>query len=333
MRELIYYPSFEVSNHEWLKFALLYLENLDPIIPESGDVYLSEEYRMIVSETDLIQKHRPSYEEGNNATLDAIDQIDSILKHPEAFKGIFSDGNFLDKWKNKDAQQVTLFKEKYTDYWEKFCEDNNLGSITHHGLKISRDVANIYMTILAQCVADSRGVSTITDNSLLDHFSIFSRKTSHKNTNIFKAAQGIIELKLPGNLKEISIKDIVTLRNKPNFRQQQKAFHTELELFLGNMEKGNKDVVFEKSLGNIWSDFSDEIVQAGTGTVTFGLGVWLLFQSCGTTMFPDLQKMAEGTALTVSSVISIRNTWKNTKTRRMTRRYLADIQNLALVTG
>lgn len=45
MRELIYYPSFEVRNREWLKFALIYLEYLDPIIPESGDVHLSDEYR------------------------------------------------------------------------------------------------------------------------------------------------------------------------------------------------------------------------------------------------------------------------------------------------
>ena len=85
MRELIYYPSFEVRNREWLKFALLYLENLDPIIPESGDVHLSEEYRMIVNETDLIQKHRPNYDEGDNATLDAVEQIERILRHPEAF--------------------------------------------------------------------------------------------------------------------------------------------------------------------------------------------------------------------------------------------------------
>ena len=49
----------------------------------------------IVNETDLIQKHRPNYKEGDDATLDAIDQIERVLKHPEAFKGIFSDVHFL----------------------------------------------------------------------------------------------------------------------------------------------------------------------------------------------------------------------------------------------
>ncbi len=333
MRELIYYPSFEVRNREWLKFALLYLENLNPIIPEAGDVHLSDEYRMIINETDLIQRHRPNYEEGDNATLDAVDQIELILRHPEAFKGIFSDVNFLEKWKDQGEQQFTLFKEKYTDYWERFCTENKIGKKSHHGLMVSRDIANMYMTILAQCVADSRGVSPITDDRLLDKFSIFSRKASPNNANTIEAAQGIINLKLPGNLREISLNDIVNLRNEQNFKQHQRAFHDELEQFLANLEHANKDVDFDKSLGNIWKDFSDEIVQVGTGTVAFGLGVWFLFQSAGTAILPAWEKISGGAALSVGSVISIRNTWKNTKTRRMDRRYLADMQDLALVTG
>ena len=51
MKELIYYPSFEVRNREWLKFALLYIENLNPIIPESGDIIPQSHY---VKSTRLI---------------------------------------------------------------------------------------------------------------------------------------------------------------------------------------------------------------------------------------------------------------------------------------
>jgi hypothetical protein len=333
MRELIYYPSFEVQNREWLKFALLYFQKLDPIIPESGDIHLTDEYKMVVNETDLIQKHRPDYEEGERATLDAIDQIERILRHPEAFIGIFSEKKFIQKWKNPKERTVTLFKEKYIDYWERFCLENKLAERSNHGLRISPDVANIYMTILAQCVADSRGVSTITDERFLDRFSIFSRKAIPNTANTTEAAQGIINLKLPVNLKDLSIDAIINHRNKQNFKQLQMAFHTELERFLGMMEQSNENCGFERSLGNIWSDFSDEIVQIGSGTVAFGLGVWLLFQSGGTALLPAWEKLAGGAALTVGSVISVRNTWKNTRTRRMARRYLADMQDLALVTG
>lgn len=333
MRELIYYPSFEMQNREWLKFALLYMEKLDPIIPESGDIHLSDEYRMVVTETDLIQKHRPDDEEGKRATLDAIDQIERVLRHPNAFIGVFSDNNFIEKWKNPKEQKFTLFEEKYTDYWERFCLDNRLGKRSNYGLMVSRDVANIYMTILAQCVADSRGVSPITDDRFLDRFSIFSRKASPNIANTVEAAQGIINLKLPSNLRDLSLDDIVKHRNRKNFKQHQRAFHDELEQFLEKVEQASGYIAFEKSLGNIWSDFSDEIVQVGSGVVAFGLGVWLLFQPGGTGILPAWEKIAGGAALSIGSVISIRNTWENTITRRMARRYLADMQDLALVTG
>lgn len=33
MKELLYYPGFEIKNETWLKFALLYLDHISPIIP------------------------------------------------------------------------------------------------------------------------------------------------------------------------------------------------------------------------------------------------------------------------------------------------------------
>lgn len=59
MQELIYYPGFEVRNVSWLKFALLYIETLRPIIPVSGDKHISNFYSRIINETDLIERFRP----------------------------------------------------------------------------------------------------------------------------------------------------------------------------------------------------------------------------------------------------------------------------------
>jgi hypothetical protein len=46
----------------------LYIEHLNPIIPESGKSFLSDEFKKVANETDLIQIHTPSYDEGQNAT-------------------------------------------------------------------------------------------------------------------------------------------------------------------------------------------------------------------------------------------------------------------------
>ena len=47
MREFIYYPGFQIKDHEWLKFALIYLDTLDPIIPDVGDQHLEDWYKRI----------------------------------------------------------------------------------------------------------------------------------------------------------------------------------------------------------------------------------------------------------------------------------------------
>ena len=61
MRNLLYYPYFEIRNEDWLKFALLYFRNLNLIIPESADRHLSEEFNHLYESTDLFNKFRPDY--------------------------------------------------------------------------------------------------------------------------------------------------------------------------------------------------------------------------------------------------------------------------------
>lgn len=127
MQELIYYPGFEVRNPDWLKFALLYLDKLDPIIPHSGNAYLTAQYRKLMDEADLISSHRPSSSEGATATLDALDHIEKILKYPARYKSIFQNLNIVEVWKRPENQTWTLFEEKYTATWKSFCIENNLG--------------------------------------------------------------------------------------------------------------------------------------------------------------------------------------------------------------
>lgn len=59
MERLIYYPSFETYDNCWLKFALLYLDSLHPIIPEQGMCFLGEDFRRIIAETDLVRPYSP----------------------------------------------------------------------------------------------------------------------------------------------------------------------------------------------------------------------------------------------------------------------------------
>ena len=44
LKSLLYYPNFEIANKTWLKFALLYIDELRPIIPDMP--YREEDYLM-----------------------------------------------------------------------------------------------------------------------------------------------------------------------------------------------------------------------------------------------------------------------------------------------
>lgn len=60
MKSIIYYPGFEVQNEKWLKFALLYFEELRPIIPDmliSENRYLSQTAIKIMQDTNLIRPY------------------------------------------------------------------------------------------------------------------------------------------------------------------------------------------------------------------------------------------------------------------------------------
>lgn len=65
---MLYYPGFEVKDINWLKFALLYLDDLRPIIPQipyTRENYLDSLTLKIMDSTDLIREYCPDYKEGN----------------------------------------------------------------------------------------------------------------------------------------------------------------------------------------------------------------------------------------------------------------------------
>lgn len=93
MKSMIYYPGFEVKNETWLKFALLYFEELRPIIPYMGvkeDQYLSQTAIEVMNGTNLIRPYSPAYEEGNIASIIACAEFEKYLNHPERYLSFFS---------------------------------------------------------------------------------------------------------------------------------------------------------------------------------------------------------------------------------------------------
>jgi len=332
MKNLIYYPGFEVRDPAWLKFALLYIDELNPIIPESGDRHLSDLHLKMIGETDLLASHRPTDKEGWLATLDAMGEIEKVMKRPESYSPLFGSGDFLSAWKSPDKHDYTLFLEKYTDDWKRFCIHNHFGTPTSEGIKVHEDLAFVYMTLLAQTIADSRGLSPISDHPKLDEFSIFTRTEGSAESEKIEVAQAVIELQLPANLNEIDLSDVISVRNRQGFKTRLEAFHQEFDKYFDSIESGARPGKFVASFDSIWKDFADDILQTGLGTISFGLGVWITVNSVQAGPANYLKEVVAGTLLAVGGAVKIQKTWKNSQTKRYTRKYLTDLTKIKPVT-
>lgn len=327
MKNLIYYPTFETYDVNWIKFALLYIKELNPIIPESGDKYLSDTYKTILNETDLLSIHRPNYQDGQLATLDAIDKIEKILSHPNRYSSIFSSSNINHNWENTNNHKFRLFEEKYTPYWRKFCLDNKIATETREGLLLSKSLAYLYMTILANGVADLLDTSVITDKPDLDRFNVLTRKTNKPFKRKITVAQNIISLKIPSNIENISIRDIIYLRNDNNFNNKLEKFHDELDIFLSN-QNNSDPVKFINSYKHIYNDLSEEVLQLGSGAGSIALGIWLLSQGDVTPFLSIVKEILGVTSFSVGAKITISKSWKNIKSKRFCRKYLSDLSTI-----
>ncbi len=327
MKSLLYYPGFEVRSEDWLKFALLYLDELHPIIPEAGERYLSDTVETIRSETDLIWPDSPDYEEGCAATLDAIELVNRMLQNPRDYGDIIGDREYPANWRLLQNHQYTLFEAKYTPAWKEFCLSEGLAITSDEGLRLARPLGLIYMSFLAHTISEARGTPPITDYEEMDHISILTRKASPSTRKKTAIAKSIIQLKLPANISALDIRKLIAHRESEGFKERLHAFHSELEKHLTEVEAGETDRTFLDSRGSTINEFSDEIVSLGVGVAGFSLGVWLLLSKPASTV-EYAKEVTAGTALTVGSVISIRNTWKNTKTKRLTRKYLGKLEKI-----
>lgn len=329
MKEPIYYPGFQVGDVDWLKFALLYLQALSPIIPVSGDLYLDESYRRLVGETDLIVPYRPGIEEGANATRDALDELERILRHPERYAGVFGQRDIVEAWRRPDRHTATLFAEKYTYAWERFCLRERLASESDLGLTMPEQLAALYMTTLAHAISDLRGLPAITDQPSLDHLAIAMHRANANLWRPAKTAQAIIQLRLPADLSQIGLGQVIQHRNRSGFRERQQAFHSQLDAFLSGVEGDADPAQFADTLGGSWADFGDEVAQVGAGAASVALGVWLVLQSPSASVGDALKELVGGIGFTVSGIVSVRNAWKHTRSKGHTRKFLADLRRLS----
>lgn len=283
MSTVLYYPNFEIQDEKWLKFALLYLDKVETIVPRSAEEFLSKEHKFILENTDLLKCYSPSYEAGEKASDDAIEIIKRIIEAPQRYWRRMGKIHFLDYWRDIRNHDFELYEGKFSDSFVHFCKDNKIYSNSKNGISVPYEVGLIYMSLLAHSISTSTKKDLITDSKDMKKFLSLSDITWKANPIEDKLTEikSYIETKVPVDLKNIPIKEIIKLRSNCKYRESLKAFHTivdkiskEKSLDKFNIHEIEKEL--EYKLKDIQADLTANLGQTLVSTT---LGILLAVNS------------------------------------------------------
>lgn len=323
MKDFVYFPYFEPANEEWLKFSLLYLDEFQPIIPHSRTSEVSDNYRRIMDETDLIKPYSPEYNHGNNAGIKTIDELEKILTNPDSYSSLFGSYKFLEEWKKQEKWNYLIYGEKYSYQFKNDCLKKHLGKEVSEGLMLHRDVAYIFMKYLAQEIAGATNSSIITDSQGFEKYANFYHIETPVTREFNSLAKSIVQLKLPQNISEIDFAKLIKFRQAN--RELLKAFHKELEKIENNISHISS-VDFLRQFDDIHSELVNKIIVIGLGVAVVPFNIYSLIE--GTASAKDI---AESLSLTVGAGLLLNEWFKQTQNQRQCVKYFANLKKLKTV--
>jgi hypothetical protein len=321
IKNLIYFPYFEPSNDEWLKFSLLYLDEFRPIIPSNKREDVTSQYNKIIEETDLIKPYSPDYPQGENASTKSLEELDKYLSNPDFYKAQFNNQSILKKWRNKDKWTSLIYKEKFSTQFENFCIENKLGKKHQDGILVKKEVSHIFMSNLATEISKSLNSSIITDSEKFTNYANYKQSSELINKEKNDLAESIIKLQVPTNLKEIDFKMLIKFRNEN--RELIKKFNQELNKFEININEVNS-INFLLQFEEIYKEIISKIAFIGAGTTLATLSILSMFDNSGSLIEEGIEASAEllGTGMTFGEIL------KETQNKRQCVKYFANLKKL-----
>lgn len=339
---MLYYPGFEVKDINWLKFALLYLDDLRPIIPQipyTRENYLDSLTLKIMDSTDLIREYCPDYKEGNIASLKAMEYFDNYLKNPKIYANQFNSSyghaNYLpDKWRNKAQQNYILYTGKFSTDFYYYCIDEGIAHPCDEGIKIHEDLAFVYMSFLAEVISEANEMEAITDISKYNKIILNNNKILSKTIGKeLKYAINNIELNLPCDISKISIDKFIKLRSSRGFSQLRTAYTNEIKNLIEAKEQKNYGYSLENLL-SYQKDFVRFCHQSFNMLGSIYLTAFGIHQIAGDNLTPiALLSTAIGVHQNLNAVVKageITETFKDIHNKHLARKYVATLRRTSL---
>lgn len=337
---MLYYPGFEAQDINWLKFAMLYLDELRPIIPDipyNQSTYLSSHTIEIMNETNFIRPYRPDYHEGEIASQCAIADFDAYMRNPRAFNiryiGSYRNAALLtERWQRPKLHNYTLYNGKFSHDFYEYCLSRNIASECDEGIKVHEHVACIYMSLLSEQISLAYGFEAITDCPIYDEL-LISRNTRIGQTcnQEFRYATNNIKVYLPTNIERIPLAQIIKLRSSDSFNQLRQAYVNQIKNLILAKENKNagyplEDLLrYEKDfLGLCTSSFG----ALSSITLTAHDVSKLMTGTIDTSTFVTVAEIYGGINLLSPCIKNAIHSMKNMKNKKLARKYLATLKQL-----
>jgi hypothetical protein len=330
MNNLLYYPGFQINNEEWLKFALLYLKDVNTIVPPEADDYLGATHRFLLAETDLLNSYRPTYEEVSKSTADAVSAISKELKNPVKVFGVLGEIDINDFWRQPYNHNFELFQSKFSYEFEDFCRERGFFSRSENGIMIPYQLGIMYMSFLAHNIGEHNNMAVITDLEEEKKLSSINENAWKYNKKFeeIKFIKKLIELQIPGDLNDIPLRSIVKLRNKNSFQRKLREFHlavNDLVNLNSNFTEQSLDEV-RRSISLTKESLIGDILDLATSLSATTIAVHtVLSNDVG-----NIERVQEilGYGVLAGTVPQIKDKIQGNWRRSLATRYLTDIKKL-----
>ncbi|MFZ4860964.1 hypothetical protein ACL9RF_02140 [Sphingobacterium sp. Mn56C] len=326
MKKYIYYPNFEPPENEWLKFSILYLDKFESIIPYNRQHLISNDYRKLQNETDLVDFFSPEYYQGEQASLKAISEAERIIKKTYESSFLFNRVNIFRDWKNPNTWDYQIYGEKFSNSWVEFCESEKIGRRNADGIKLPRSLAFLYMTHLAKAIAFERNGSIITDNLEYDKYTSYAQIKS-TNTNIRdKFIRGIIKLQIPKNIGDIPFDKLIEFRNRN--RDLIGSFNSQIDILENSIGNGISEQQFIDNYNYTFNEILREIIRLGVDIATIPLAFYTLAHSSEALNQEYIKEVFGSLSIIGGGYYGIRKSLYDKRDERMCKKYLARLHHL-----
>lgn len=325
MKKLIYYPNFEPPTTEWLKFAILYLDRIESIVPYNRQHLISDDYRRLQNETDLVELFSPGDSQSYKASLNAITEAEKFLRKPYLFSGLFNKVNLQKDWKNTSTWNYEIHAGKFSYPWIEFCEENRIGTRTRQGILLPEKLAFLYMTHLAKEIAFDRAADIITDNLEYDHYTSYSRGKTPLNQR-HQFIKGVIELKVPQNLNSIDLNSLINFRNR-NI-ELIRSFNQQIDLAENSISKGLTTQQFITDYNYTLNSLISELTNLGLNTASVPLAFYAVANNINALNYEYAKEMLTGLGILHNGYHAIKKSLHDSKNERNCRKYLVRLSHL-----